>query len=84
MAHVEQLSGAKVASRAAPFGNQFLTASTQQEFETGPLPETLVPTRDALVAAQHVSTPSFMIRCSAQSPSIAESSFYRIFISPCR
>jgi hypothetical protein len=27
---------------------------TQQEFEIGPLPETLVPARDALVAAQHI------------------------------
>jgi putative NADPH-quinone reductase len=27
---------------------------TQQEFETGALPQTLVPARDALVAAQHV------------------------------
>ena len=27
---------------------------TQQDFETGALPETLVPARDALVAAQHV------------------------------
>src|SRR6476646_2790047 len=33
---------------------EFPLLRTQQEFETGSLPGTLVPARDALVAAQHV------------------------------
>jgi putative NADPH-quinone reductase len=33
---------------------EFPLLRTQQEFETGALPETLVPGRDALVAAEHV------------------------------
>jgi putative NADPH-quinone reductase len=33
---------------------EFPLLRTQQEFESGSLPETLVPARDALVAAQHV------------------------------